>query len=288
MSSVEVAQVMKSKPVICPACGSRNNTGYFYGKPEEYDDALKIMTKNPPLYGGDNMTPETPMYHCRDCRHDWNIPHKFPFGAEEPKKARRVCCVVDDMPSLTKGKIYEVQSMENGAYGIIDDEYEGVYLYNPACFEIVDDGYRYDYSPDFLPDDIAEYEECEIYDPPYFLHDGYVLSPRFDFGRVLSEAQDGSENARWGVINYILYAWDGITRMPENVDLKRVYYECLLGSVHDENGCEPYGLLGHAVLKGIGCEPDEKEALRWFKKALEAGEELPDEVMDFIEDNETA
>jgi len=45
------------------------------------------------------------------------------------------------MMSLTKGKIYEVKSIRNGAYGIIDDEEEGIFLYNPACFEIVNDNY---------------------------------------------------------------------------------------------------------------------------------------------------
>ena len=98
---------MKVKPIICPNCGSNNTTGFFYGKAEEYDEALKEMKKNPPLYGGNTMTPDTLMYHCRDCGHDWNIPHMFPFGAEEIRGAKRVCCVVDDMMSLTKGKIYD-------------------------------------------------------------------------------------------------------------------------------------------------------------------------------------
>ena len=71
---------MKVKPIICPNCGSNNTTGFFYGKAEEYVEALKEMKKNPPLYGGNTMTPDTPMYHCRDCGHDWNIPHMFPFA----------------------------------------------------------------------------------------------------------------------------------------------------------------------------------------------------------------
>lgn len=275
---------MKVKPIICPNCGSNNTTGFFYGKAEEYDEALKEMKKNPPLYGGNTMTPDTPMYHCRDCGHDWNIPHMFPFGAEEIRDAKRVCCVVDDMMSLTKGKIYEVQTIENGAYGVIDDEEEGVYLYNPECFEIVDDDYKYGVSQDFLPDDIAEYEECEVYDPPYLLHDGYVLSPRFDFNSVLFEAQDGSENARWGVINYIIYVWEGIAKAPEGVDINRIYYECLLGSANDEYGCKPYLLLGQAILSGIGCKPNKTRALRWFKKARDDGQKLPDEVKKIMEE----
>lgn len=275
---------MNAKPIICPSCGSSNTKDYFYGKTEEYNKALRIMKKNPPLYGGDTMTPDMPVNHCRDCGHDWNISHKFPFGDEEARDAKRVCCVVDDMISLTKGKIYEVQTIENGAYGIIDDEDEGVYLYNPACFEIVEDDYKYDVSQDFLPDDIAEYEECEVYDPPYFLHDGYVLSPRFDFNCVLYEARDGSENARWGVINYIMYVWEGITKAPEGVDINRMYYECLLGSANDECGCKPYLLLGQAVLNGIGCKPNKKKALRWFKKAIDDGQELPDSVKKIMEE----
>ena len=132
---------MAVKPKICPVCGSMNMTGYFYGQQEEYDEALKVMTKNPPLYGGNTMTPDTPMYHCKDCGHDWNIPHMYPFSGEADKDAKWLRCVVDDMMSLTKGKIYEVKSIRNGAYGIIDDEEEGVYLYNPVCFEIVNDDY---------------------------------------------------------------------------------------------------------------------------------------------------
>ena len=87
------------------------------------------------------MTPDTPMYHCKDCGHDWNIPHKYPFSGEADNNAKWLRCVVDDMMSLTKGKIYEVKTIEHGAYGIIDDEEEGIYLYNPACFEIVNDNY---------------------------------------------------------------------------------------------------------------------------------------------------
>ena len=123
----------------CPSCGSSNVAGYFYGTQEMYDALLEQITKRIPIYGGNLMSPETPMCHCQDCGHDWRIPHKFPFSGEEPKKAKKLRCVVDDMISLTKGKIYEVQTIENGAYGIIDDEEEGVYLYNPACFEIADD-----------------------------------------------------------------------------------------------------------------------------------------------------
>ena len=37
---------MKAKPIICPNCGSNNTTGYFYGKVEDYDAALKVMKKN--------------------------------------------------------------------------------------------------------------------------------------------------------------------------------------------------------------------------------------------------
>ena len=273
---------MKVNPIICPVCRSTNNTGYFYGKREQYDEALKTITKNPPLYGGSTMMPDSPMYHCRDCGHDWNIPHKFPFGSEEAREAKRLRCVVDDMMSLTKGKIYEVQTIENGAYGIIDDEEEGVYLYSPACFEIVDDGYNE--TEEYLPDDIAEYEACEVYDPPYFMHDGYVLSPRFEFDRVVYEAQDGSENARWGVINYILYVWEGVRPAPEGVDLERLYYECLIASANDEYGGHQYALLGQAILNGIGCEPNKKEAIRWFKKAVDDGQELPDEIIEMIED----
>lgn len=55
---------MAVKPKICPVCGSTKTTGYFYGKQEEYDEALKVMTKNHPLYGGNTMTPDKPMYHC--------------------------------------------------------------------------------------------------------------------------------------------------------------------------------------------------------------------------------
>ena len=58
---------MAVKPIICPVCGSSKLTGYFYGQQEEYDEAMKVMTKNPPLYGGNTMTPDTPMYHCKDC-----------------------------------------------------------------------------------------------------------------------------------------------------------------------------------------------------------------------------
>lgn len=79
-------KAVKSK--ICPVCGSTKTTGYFYGKQEEYDEALKVMTKNPSLYGGNTMTPDTPMYHCKDCGHDWNIPHKYPFSGEADKNAK--------------------------------------------------------------------------------------------------------------------------------------------------------------------------------------------------------
>lgn len=122
----------------CPSCGSANVVGYFYGTREQYDELLKQITKRIPLYGGNLMSPETPMYHCQDCGHDWNIPHMFPFSGEEPKKAKKLRCVVDDMFCLTKGKVYEVQTIKNGAYGVIDDEEAGVYLYNPACFEVAD------------------------------------------------------------------------------------------------------------------------------------------------------
>ena len=51
---------MKAKPVICPSCGSDNTTSCFYGKAEEYDEALKVMKKNPPLYGGDTTDVSLP------------------------------------------------------------------------------------------------------------------------------------------------------------------------------------------------------------------------------------
>lgn len=39
--------------------------------------------------------------------------------------------------SLTKGKIYEVLSIEEGCYGIIDDT-DDDYLFTPDDFEIVE------------------------------------------------------------------------------------------------------------------------------------------------------
>ena len=273
---------MGNKQNVCPSCRSINVAHYFYGEKEVFEKLMKQVTRHILLYGGNYMTPETPMYHCRDCGHDWNVPHKFPFSSKEPKEAKRLHCVVEDMPGLTKGKIYVVQTIELGAYGIIDDYNEDVYFYNPACFEIVDDEYAND--KDDLPDDIAEYEAEEVYDPPYFLHDGYVLSSKFDFNRVVYEAQDGSSNARWGVINYILYVWESKVPAPKGTDLARLYYECLLNDANDEYGCNQYLLLGQALLNGIGCEPNKEEAIKWFHKAQDYGYRLPDVVRELLDE----
>ena len=51
---------------------------------------------------------------------------------------KRVRCIVDDELCLTKGKIYEVRTEERGLYGLIDDEEEDLYLYEPSCFEVVE------------------------------------------------------------------------------------------------------------------------------------------------------
>lgn len=50
----------------------------------------------------------------------------------------KVRCVVDDELCLTKGKIYEVECEEEGLWGVMDDEEEYVYLYDPECFEVVE------------------------------------------------------------------------------------------------------------------------------------------------------
>ena len=50
---------------------------------------------------------------------------------------KRVRCIVDDEFCLTKGKIYDVLTEENGLYGVIDDEEEDIYLYGKSCFEDV-------------------------------------------------------------------------------------------------------------------------------------------------------
>ena len=51
---------------------------------------------------------------------------------------KRVRCIVDDELCLTKGKIYEVLTEKHGLYGLIDDEEEEIYLYEPSCFEVVE------------------------------------------------------------------------------------------------------------------------------------------------------
>ena len=51
---------------------------------------------------------------------------------------KRVRCIVDDELCLAMGKIYEVLTEEHGLYGLIDDEEEEIYLYDPSCFEVVE------------------------------------------------------------------------------------------------------------------------------------------------------
>ena len=50
----------------------------------------------------------------------------------------KVSCIVDDEPGLTKGKIYDVLTEENGLYGVGDDEDIDVYLHGKSCFEVVE------------------------------------------------------------------------------------------------------------------------------------------------------
>ena len=86
-------------------------------------------------------------------------------------------------------------------------------------------------------------------------------------------------------INIQRYGADKIVILvPEGVDINRIYYECLLGSANDEYGCKPYLLLGQAILSGIGCKPNKTRALRWFKKARDDGQKLPDEVKKIMEE----
>ncbi len=51
---------------------------------------------------------------------------------------KQVKCTVDDELSLTKEKIYEVVNEEHGLWAVVDREDEGVYLYSPQCFEVVE------------------------------------------------------------------------------------------------------------------------------------------------------
>ena len=52
---------------------------------------------------------------------------------------RKVRCITEDEPDLTKDKVYEVLTEEKGLYGVIDDEGGDIYLYSPQCFETVDE-----------------------------------------------------------------------------------------------------------------------------------------------------
>lgn len=50
----------------------------------------------------------------------------------------KVKCIARDSGDLTIGKIYEVISIENNWYRIIDNSGED-YLYSPEAFEIVEE-----------------------------------------------------------------------------------------------------------------------------------------------------
>ena len=52
---------------------------------------------------------------------------------------KKVRCIVDTEPDLTKGKVYEVVDEDHGMIGVEDDEGDGAYLYSPTCFEVVEE-----------------------------------------------------------------------------------------------------------------------------------------------------
>ena len=50
----------------------------------------------------------------------------------------KVKCIARDSGDMTIGKIYEVISIENGWYRIVDNSGED-YLYSPEAFEVVEE-----------------------------------------------------------------------------------------------------------------------------------------------------
>lgn len=50
----------------------------------------------------------------------------------------KVKCIQKDSADLTIGKIYDVISIENNWYRIVDDSKED-YLYHPSAFEIIEE-----------------------------------------------------------------------------------------------------------------------------------------------------
>lgn len=56
---------------------------------------------------------------------------------EEMPVVKSVRCIVDDVLSLTKGKIYNVLVEKRDYYELVDDEEEDVYIYAKSLFEDV-------------------------------------------------------------------------------------------------------------------------------------------------------
>ena len=106
------------------------------------DSALQLVTEAKDIYDNrGNNTTATDITR-KELYQSWRALKKevkvYKKIRKEMPVLMKVRCIVDDEPGLTKGKIYEVLTEEDGLYGVGDDEDVDVYLHGKSCFEIVE------------------------------------------------------------------------------------------------------------------------------------------------------
>ncbi len=116
---------------------------YFrYGSLSTLREALRLVSKAKDLYErrDQNANPADITKEELDDNYRKLTLKTFLYikAMNELPVLKRVRCIVDDELCLTNGKIYEVRTEEHGLYGLIDDEEEDLYLYEPSCFEVVE------------------------------------------------------------------------------------------------------------------------------------------------------
>lgn len=63
--------IQKEKKIICPHCGSEWIADILYGEPAFDDELEELLEKGEIHLGGCCIFPDSPKYHCNDCKKDF-------------------------------------------------------------------------------------------------------------------------------------------------------------------------------------------------------------------------
>ncbi len=96
----------------------------------------------------------------------------------------------------------------------------------------------------------------------------------FNLSEIVQKAESGDMYAQWDLF-YLMTIW-GYNSKNIEFEKQKAYYTNLRHLV--ESGVVSlYVRMGNVVLKGIGCEQNTEEAVRWYQKAAENDDPLGNE-----------